>query len=293
MTTLRQIFTSARQFLFIPFSVFLLLACSGCDPMRTYEHQGTQRQYLFHKPANLSASAPLVIALHGYGGNARLFRFYSDLDDLADEKGFAVAYPQGVEEETGKAYWDASLELVPGADDVGFLTGLAKALQMEHGLDADRIFLFGFSNGGFMAYTLACQAPETFRAMASVLGTMSGHDWRHCQPSTPLPVLQITALDDRTVPPDGSLGVKGGWGGAPPVAQVVEFWQQQNRCSDRDQKNFPPHTRADYCRRGVAGNEVWFYTIENFGHGWPDSKDDTGIDAIAVVWEFFENAMQD
>ena len=62
---------------------------------------------------------------------------------------------------------------------LGFLTALAKDLQHTHDLDPERTFASGVSNGGFMSYTLAAERPEVFKAVGSIIGTMSGYTWEH------------------------------------------------------------------------------------------------------------------
>ena len=61
----------------------------------------------------------------------------------------------------------------------------------------------------------AAERPEVFKAVGSIIGTMSGYTWEHREDIKPVPVLQISGLDDRIVPVDGSMRPAGGWGGAP------------------------------------------------------------------------------
>ena len=50
--------------------------------------QGMTREYWMYVPENLPAGAPLMVALHGYGGSA--LKMKPGLIDLAQEKGFAL-----------------------------------------------------------------------------------------------------------------------------------------------------------------------------------------------------------
>ena len=97
-------------------------------------------------------------------------------------------------------------------DDIGFLSSLANFLQSEYNLDPNKTFSCGMSNGGYMSWTLACNAPEVFKAIASVTGTMSGNDWAECNPSSFIPVMQISGTSDNIVPIDGNEEEE--WGGA-------------------------------------------------------------------------------
>ena len=74
-----------------------------------------------------------------------------------------------------------------------------------------------------MSYTLVAERPRVFKAAASVIGTMSGHTWRHREKIRPVPIQQISGLDDEIIPYDGSMSPAGGWGGAPkrPVSERI------------------------------------------------------------------------
>ena len=76
-----------------------LLILSACVTLRAADlggscvkdsirFQGHDRIYWLHVPERISADAPLLICLHGYGGIA--FRGNVHLVDLADEHGFVV-----------------------------------------------------------------------------------------------------------------------------------------------------------------------------------------------------------
>ena len=102
----------------------------------------------------------------------------------------------------------------PGiTDDIGFLSALARSLQTEHGLDPERTFTAGFSNGGMMSYLLAMEAPTVFRGAASVAGAAWGSAWenRASMPAA-FPLLQVSGVDDPVIPIDGIVDLSGGQG---------------------------------------------------------------------------------
>jgi polyhydroxybutyrate depolymerase len=109
--------------------------------------------------------------MHGSGGDSARMRRDSGFafERLADERGFALVYPDGFE-----GYWNAcnvvgdysanALDI----DDVGFLTELSETLAAELGIDPARVFAAGVSRGGHMAFRLALEAPQRFRAVAAI-----------------------------------------------------------------------------------------------------------------------------
>ena len=251
-----------------------------------FEHDGLIREYNLYRPADLRPDAPLIFVLHGFSSSKEIAQDSLGFDALADRHGFAVCYPQGRRITLGPRHWNAGLTLSE-VDDVGFLTDLAHHLQSEFNLNPDRTFACGFSNGGFMCYTLACEAPDVFRAIASVSGLMSGLTWETCDPARPVPVLQIHGLDDDFVPVDGSMAYPGGWGGAPRLDSIVSFWALLNNATLPELKLESAFAAATYFRNPLGGNEVWYFLISDLGHSWP-TIDRTGIDAADVVWDFFD-----
>ena len=179
-----------------------------------FKHNRVERKYLLHLPKDLPDNAPLVFLLHGYHGDARDYMGELGMNRVADANRFAVCYPQGAEDHEGTPHWNARLS-ISKTEDIGFLSDLAAYLQVRHKLNPNKTFVSGISNGGFMSYTLVAERPSVFKAAASVIGTMSGHTWKHRAKIRPVPILQISGLDDEIIPYDGSMSPAGGWGGAP------------------------------------------------------------------------------
>lgn len=264
-----------------------LLPCLLEAQTFTYNYGGLSRTYTMYLPAGLPADAPLIFVLHGYGGSATDM-IGTGFNALADANQFAVCYPQGLGDFLGTPHWNARLS-ISTVDDIGFLSSLAQFLQTQYSLSPDCTYSCGMSNGGFMSYTLACERPDVFKAIASITGTMSGYTWNNCTPSTPVPVFQVVGLDDTVVPVDGSLTTFGGWGGAPDAVTVNNFWKNLNMCTTTTTNMLSAVTTATYHTDGVNGNEVWFYQIDNWGHSWPSLADQatTGFDAATEIWTFF------
>jgi poly(3-hydroxybutyrate) depolymerase len=144
-------------------------------------HAGQTRLYRVHVPASYSAAkpAPLVFSLHGGSGNMDYQAndsYYGQISK-SDQTGFVAVFPNGFSKlKSGKlATWNAG-NCCAGArdedsDDVGFIRDIIKSLSAQLNVDPRRIFANGISNGGMMAYRLACEMPDVFRAIASVAGT--------------------------------------------------------------------------------------------------------------------------
>ena len=101
---------------------------------------------------------PLVVSLHGYGGDFMEQDAYFGLSDLMGEYGFALLLANGTRDDEGLRFWNAT-DLCCGVserkrDDAGYLRALVEAAG-EY-VNVERVFVVGMSNGGFMAYRLAC-----------------------------------------------------------------------------------------------------------------------------------------
>ena len=140
----------------------------------TMKFQGFEREYYLYTPQGLKEKAPLVMVLHGYGGSALKGR--KEMMDVADRYGFAVCYPQGEKDPSGKTGWNVGYPKQEGmkTDDVKFICALAKKVCRENGLNSGNTFLTGMSNGGEMCYFTAMRKPKAFKAIAISILEFSG-----------------------------------------------------------------------------------------------------------------------
>jgi len=167
------------------------------------EFHGVARTYALYVPASLQSGvpAPLVVALHGGGGNAANLERTVRLDAIAEREGFLVVYPDG----SGRLdeillTWNAGnccgYALDEQVDDIGFIGALVAQLSDMYAIDPRRVYATGMSNGGMMSYRLACEAADLFAAVAPVAGALNVAD---CEPAEPVSVLAIHGTADQHV----------------------------------------------------------------------------------------------
>ena len=264
-----------------------------------FDHNGVNRLYTLYKPDNLKENAPLVFVLHGYTSNSTNIMNYSKMNEIADQNGFMVCYPQGTTNiYTGQTHWNANLNEMSSVTDSEFLTDLAKKLQAEFNLSEKNTFACGMSNGGFMSYSLGCERSDTFKAIASITGTMSGYDWNNCNPNK-VPVLQISGTNDMVVPMDGSMSLAGGWGGAPKIQDIMNYWGDINECTQTQTQNLPDSNKTDNSNVSIEkkvdcfnNHQVWFYTVYGGAHTWPGAWGNMDINASKEIWDFFNRYIE-
>lgn len=153
--------------------------------------------------AGTSTPAPLLLVLHGYGGDGANLLDWSGLRAL---KGVHLVAPDGTRDSTGRRFWNATPTCCDfeGAqiDDVKYLSSLVDDVAANHPVDRARVYAFGLSNGGAMAMRLGCEG-----RVAAVVSFAAPWNDEPCAKSFPLRVLHGTA--DRIVPYGGGSIVKG------------------------------------------------------------------------------------
>tara|TARA_Y100001970_G_scaffold153717_1_gene188201 strand:+ start:4922 stop:5968 length:1047 start_codon:yes stop_codon:yes gene_type:complete len=258
---------------------------------------GIDREYYLYVPDSISVEAPLVFVFHGYTGSAEGIMEYSGINEIADLNGFVACYPQGTTDDFGNSFFNVgySFHWNETVDDMGFVLSLAEYLQSEYSLSQVNIFSTGMSNGGDFSYLLACEASTYFRAIAPVAGIMMQWIFDACNPTIPLPVLEIHGTNDNISWWNGDSENVDGWGAYVGVDTTIGLWSEINNCASvaldtlQDINQIDgSHVVTELYQDGINGNEVWLYKIINGGHDWPGAWGNMDINASNLVWEFFD-----
>lgn len=165
------------------------------------------RYYEIALPAN-AKSAPLILALHGGGGDPDQFAKASGFARAATRAGFAVAFPAGSGRRGDKLLtWNGGYccgyAARQGVDDLGFLKLVIADAATRFGVDGTGVYITGMSNGSIMSETFAAKNPGLIRAVAGVSGTM---DTRRTRVAGQIPALIIHGTADPMVPYEGGQG---------------------------------------------------------------------------------------
>lgn len=273
------------------------------------EYAGRQRTARIYQPS--SAVAPLILVLHGGQGSASSMELLTRgaFNRIADREGAIVVYAEGVDR-----HWNDGRDLPETAarenvDDVGFIRALIEEVARRHPLDRGRIFSTGISNGGFMSMRLACDAAETFAAVAPVTAVLSEKLGARCAPSRPVAIMIINGTEDPLVPWTGGmvkvLGVSRGavWS----ADRTFERWLELDGCGGRRgdgarTDNDPADKTAVVVHRERCGAdvEVRLYEIQGGGHTWPGGvayanerlvgRVSQELDASEEIWKFMKGS---
>lgn len=270
---------------------------------RTLTYDDRKRSYILYMPSyvNWSQPVPLVFVFHGGTGNAESAIYMSGFNEVADQNGFIVAYPNG----TGRLSDDKLLTWNGGTccgyaqekkvDDVGFVRAIVTDLQAMKNIDAKRIYATGMSNGGILSHRLACEAADIFAAVAPVAGTLN---FPQCNPSQPLSVIEFHGTADQHIPYTGGVGPESLVNvDFASVQDSVGFWVSINGCISKPITNSFNDIKHDVWTGCTGSTTIELYTVIGGGHTWPggsagrpDADQPTQtISASQLIWEFFSN----
>jgi len=295
-------------FLFVPF----IFSCQDFPDYagnfnRTITVDELERNYIIHLPLgyhqNTDNLYPLVLVLHGGGGNDSKIMRETDFNKVANDENFIVVYPDGLNNSWADAR-NASESSIQNIDDVNFIRTLIDTISSNYNIDQARIYVTGISNGGFMTQTLLCALPDVFAAGASVVATLP-QNLKDSVPQSKISVMFIVGDSDPLVPFEGGEMIKPSSGGFILSAfESVMLWAKQNSCDtipiEADMPDlYDDETTVTLFDYENGNKSVQMYVVNNGGHGWPGGSQylpksvigirTKDIDATEVIWQFFKD----
>lgn len=277
--------TSARLLLPILLLQALLAAQAPGTQERKLDVGGTPREYLLHIPRGFRMDAdkpvPLVVMLHGRTRDGRsAASSYYGWTALADQEGFVAAFPTALGTPTS---WQLALG---GGEtpDTKFLLQLIDTLVAELHLDQDRVFLTGHSSGGFMSYSFAALHADKVAAIAPVAGLRVGRE----EPEVPVSVISFHGMADDVVAYDAEHGKQAIYRGLPSAPASAGAFAKFAGCRREPERTdlCDGKVHLDTWIDGKNGTRVELYSLEGWGHGWPNAN--SGCPATPRIWQFFQ-----
>jgi len=270
----------------------------------TLQAGGLERTYRLHVPLNFDGnlSWPLVFVFHGGYGTGEVMEEVTGFDQVADEKGFIVVYPNGYID-----HWNDGRSTDPtytDVDDVRFVSALIDELSSKYNIDPKRVFATGMSNGGIFTYRLACELSDRLAAVGPVSGSLAENLVPQCSPAQTISIIHIHGLDDQLVKFEGGT-VPSPYGGVTyPVLDTLALWIDFDGCTGSPETTeLPDSDPSDgttvrmisytHCQNNTV---VTLYAIAGGGHTWPGGeytsegaggKTSHDFSASEVIWEFF------
>ena len=286
----------------------------GRYPM-SIDVDGLERSFIVHLPSTYDGKTPLpvVVMLHGGGGNAKATNWETGWADKADQAGFIAVFPNAAARNpkrrssfaSNPQLWnDGSDRFYPDqkvVDDVHFLDRLLQVLSESFAMDSRRVYITGFSNGASMSFLVASKLPHKIAAIAPVAGAC----W--IDPGTlqpPVSMLYITGTEDPlNIIEGGSPRLANGNSDAvrskpkPPVRESILKWVNALSLSQTpvSSKNENGITIESY---GGGNAQVKYITVDGLGHTWAGGRSilpesivgatSDKMNTTDVIWDFFQ-----
>ena len=132
--------------------------------------------YWLYIPANAPIGPlPLVVMLHGCEQSAEQFARGTRMNALAEQKGFAVAYPQqSLRGHPNRCWHWYERTTQDGGDDVRLIAGIIDKVCAAYPIDRGRVYAAGLSAGAGMANILALRHPDKIAAVGLHSGPVFG-----------------------------------------------------------------------------------------------------------------------
>ena len=238
------------------------------DPtLHTITINGMQpRTYYLRIPAQYSAatSVPLLLALHSRTMSAETILTDSQILSSAESLNFIVAGLNGAVHESASS-WNAGKCCTNATtyeeNDLLFASTVIDFVTSKYSIDKSRVWVMGHSNGGMMAYRLACDLSEKVTAIAVVTGALVDDS---CTPTKPVSALHIHGNLDPTVPFHG-----GGKFETPSIFHSVQEMANKNSCTGSP-KESSDAIEERYIWTCASGVETQLVNYQENSHGWED-----------------------
>jgi len=272
-------------------AVFTINIANAQWSNKTMVFGGLTRSYRVYQSPNYNASAPasLVIALHGLGDNMTNFSTIG-FNYIADTANIICVFPQAVTDALAGTAWNSGageMGYYPNStvNDIGFINALIDTSVANYAINTSRVYLCGFSMGGFMTEKMALQSNSKIAAFGSMSGTI-GSAITSYNPGRHVPIAHFHGTSDSTVYYTGNLF------GIDPDS-LIRFWINNNACDTTPATFNYSNTASDSITverfeysNGDPQSDVWFFKMYGAGHTllYQPTND---ITEVVELWLFF------
>lgn len=149
---------------------------TGSSEWRRHVGAAGSIDYLLYRPANVAPGMPLIIMLHGCTQTPDNFALGTRMNEVADERGFIVAYPRQTAAANPQKCWNwfKPGDQQRGRGEPALIAGLTQDIIAAEWADSARVYVAGLSAGGAAAAIMADAYPDLFAAVGIHSGLACG-----------------------------------------------------------------------------------------------------------------------
>jgi poly(3-hydroxybutyrate) depolymerase len=232
----------------------------------TMQVDSKARHTVFHVPSGIDKPA-VVFFIHGANGSGPNFKNESRGDAAADKEKFIAVYPSA-SSNGGTGTWDD----MRGTGNFPFFFAILDTLDVRYKIDRTRIYMTGFSQGGFISFAAGCFYADKFAAIAPA----SGHTMESCTLKRPVPVFLTFGANEDKVAFQADIDKWVKWNNCPTTFKTQTPFPATNSNSKATLNTYGP------CDKGSV---VLMNSIAGQGHQWPATNNMVLADE---AWAFFK-----
>jgi len=262
--------------------LYIAIVCSFCfTQWFDLNYGGINRIYYIAYPSGTTEPSGLIINMHGFGGNASNQMSGTQMNNYAHPQNMAVVYPQGINSGIGSpswnvgTFWDFNTQ-----DDVGFISAMIDDISSNFEIDLNRVYACGFSNGGYMAYELACELSDKITAFGSVAGNFMLNSDQQCESEREIPIIHFHGTNDPTVdyyPPSFDEALT--------VDQSIDYWSEFNNFNLESSESLNSNVEVNTYFKESSSTKFVHYKVNGGQHEWFWSS--WGFNATEELVNFF------
>ncbi|WP_368280045.1 extracellular catalytic domain type 1 short-chain-length polyhydroxyalkanoate depolymerase [Halomarina oriensis] len=285
------------------------------------------RRYKRYVPSGYdgSTSTALVVMLHGCTQTPGGFASETRMNELAEQEGFLVVYPDQTSSANANECWNwfEPAHQQRGSGEPALVAGMTREVVDGFEVDPERVYLAGFSAGGGMAPIMGVTYPDLY----SGIGVHSGLEYDAANSLTEATTAMNSGGPDpqqkgtlayrdmgsraRVVPTvvfhgtsDYTVVTRNGHQAAEQATQTIDlaaddtdddgtdYTAETTRTEQSAGHSYTVSEYADESGTVVVAK----YIVDGMGHAWAGGAsggaytDPDAPDASAVMWEFFESS---
>jgi poly(3-hydroxybutyrate) depolymerase len=230
---------------------------------------GTKRAALVRVPSGLPEKPPVVFYVHGATDSGGWFQKMGGTDATADREKYICIYTCA-EANCHSGVWQD----MQGTSNFPYFFALLDSVDARYKIDRNRVYMTGFSQGGFISFSAACNYSDVFAAVAPISGYIS--PTATCNIKRPVPIYLTWGTTEAT----------------PNFLKARDYWLDKNKCPKTGtiSKPYPAGNTTTKRVRVAFGpceenTQVVADSIIGHTHKWPAQSNGNQADE---VWAFLK-----